>query len=87
VRGALGVLHGQGGAIARPGDASRPWADVGLLARVRWALTSRIFIDMQGGALVTLVRDRFHFEMPEVAIHKVPAIGATGSVSVGAFFW
>jgi hypothetical protein len=86
-RVAAGVLHGQGVQIAQPRDESRPWLDAGLIGDARWTPLRPLFLELYGGLIIPLLRDRFHFDTPDVTIHQVPDLGGVAGADVGLSFW
>jgi hypothetical protein len=82
-------LHGEGGALDAQGlgvsperSEVRPWIAVGLLGRVRVVAISPFFLELSGGALVPLQRDRFYFE-PDSTVFRPPAITGLAGAAVG----
>jgi hypothetical protein len=86
-RVSAGALHGEGVQIFQPHKETRPWVDVGLVVVARWAPVSPVFVELSGGPLVPLLRDRFHFDDPDVTIHQAPAVGGVAGADVGVSFW
>jgi hypothetical protein len=80
-----GDLQGVG-KIAHPRDASRMWLAVEGLARGRLKVGSPLFLEVEAGAVVPLLRYTFVFD-PGTYIYAVPAIGAKGSAGIGLYFW
>jgi hypothetical protein len=65
--------------------AKRPWFSVGAAAHARLALGARWFVELGAGILFPLVRDRVLLT-PDTTVHRVPAVGALGELSVGVEF-
>jgi hypothetical protein len=66
-------------------SAVRPWFALGPVARVRLDLGSRVFIELEGGLLLAVVRDRFFVE-PGTLVYRAPLVGATTAFAVGLGF-
>jgi hypothetical protein len=65
--------------------ARRPWFSVGAAAHARLALGARWFAELGAGVLFPLVRDRVLLT-PDTTVHRVPAVGALGELSIGVEF-
>jgi hypothetical protein len=63
----------------------RPWFALGPVARVRLELGSAVFIELEGGLLFAVVRDRFFVE-PGTLVYRAPLAGATTAFAVGLVF-
>jgi hypothetical protein len=87
MRADAGSLRGEGSNIAHPSHETRLWADVGAVARGRWAPWRGFFLEIQGGLVFPLTRDRFHFDVPDVTINRAPAAGGTAAAGAGVRFW
>jgi hypothetical protein len=83
-------VHGEGGAADVSGvgvsparSETRPWLAAGVLGRVRYVAISPFFIEIYGGADVTLQRDRFFFE-PDSTVFRAPLVSgyATGALGL-----
>lgn len=81
-RAEAGVLDASGST-----ETLRPWLAPGAMAVARWAVADRVFLQLEGGAVVPLVRDRFFFEDPTSLAYAVPPVDARGSVAAGVRFW
>ncbi len=86
-RGDLGALQGEGASIAQPHDSTRFWLDLGAVARARWAPVGPLFLELEGGVLFPLWRDEFHFDAPDIGIHRAAPVSALAAADVGARFW
>ncbi len=86
--------HGEVGAIdvgLDTASSGRAWAALGATARVRWvpvlAGTSvRPFVELGGGFVAPLARDRFHFGLSQSEI-VAPAVMPSFGVGIGALVW
>jgi hypothetical protein len=82
----------EAGALEATGDASssrtstRPWISAGALVRARLVIVGGLFVEVEGGAYVPIVRDRFFLE-PDETVHRAPVVSAAGASSLGASFW
>ena len=82
-----GSLEADGAGMAVSLRTTRPWLAGGGLALVRWTPVEPLFVQLEGGATVAFVRDRFSFDDPPALLYAVPAIGPLASAAVGARFW
>lgn len=64
---------------------SRPWAAVGLHARIAYAPTRRLFVEVGGGAVTPLVRDELVVE-PTLSLYRAPVVVPVGEASLGLRF-
>ncbi|TMQ19649.1 MAG: hypothetical protein E6J90_17485, partial [Deltaproteobacteria bacterium] len=69
----LGAVHASGAQIVNQRDLTRLWLAIGAHGRVGLPLYQNIFAQLQLGASVPLVRDRYLFA-PNVAIHETPLV-------------
>lgn len=65
--------------------ASRPWAALGLQARVAYTPVRRLFVELAGGATVPLVRDELVVD-PGLFLYRAPALVASAEAAVGLHF-
>ncbi len=86
-------VRGEGGALAATGTgvdvartSTRPWLTFGLLARIRATVVGSLFVEVEGGALAPVVRDRFFLE-PSATVQHVPVVAAAGAAGGGVTFW
>lgn len=66
----LGVLEGEGTAIAEAGSDTRPWIAPDAALRIR-ARAGRAAVELEGTLAVPVVRDRYYIA-PANTIHEVP---------------
>jgi hypothetical protein len=78
-----GILHGQGGDLAHPAAATRPWIAPTIAARAQWTIAAAIHVELEAGLTVPLIRDRFVFDTPPVDAHAAPPIAGFASLGVG----
>jgi hypothetical protein len=85
----LPCVEVEGGALAASGQDvvparsdTRPWVALGALARVRYVPISPLFLEIDGGLRLPLLRDRFFFE-PDNTVFRAPAISAFGGGTLG----
>ncbi len=76
----VGLVRAGGGMIVNQRDLTRLWLAAGAHATARYPLTARIFGQLQLGASLPFVRDRYIFA-PNVQIHETAAI--TGWLAIG----
>jgi hypothetical protein len=65
-------------------DMQRPWMAAGSLVHVRWVMR-RFFVDLEGGVMFPLLRERFYVE-PSTSIYQVPAVTGAGGLALGVYF-
>jgi len=58
----------------------RPWLSFDALAHVRWHLLPAIYLEIGGGAVFPVWRDRVFFE-PDITVHQVPNVGWLGEIA------
>jgi hypothetical protein len=79
----VGLLSGEGIAVAMPSSSRFLWAAAGAVARLRWAPGARVAVEAQAGLVAPLVRTTFVFEMPRLEVARIPAVVAAGGVAIG----
>jgi hypothetical protein len=77
-----GTLSGTGRAVAQPVSQSGAWGSVGAAAHLAARLSSRIGVDLSGGALAPLFPRHFVFETPQRDIARTATVSEV--VSLGA---
>jgi hypothetical protein len=84
----LGALRAQGRGMSQPRDAASLWSDVGLVLRLRLAVTARLSLEAQGSFIFPLTRPSF--EIMDLVSHTPTADYSTsrlgGSAAVGAAY-
>ena len=81
----LGAVHASGAQIVNQRDLTRLWLAIGAHGRVGLPLYQNIFAQLQLGASVPLVRDRYLFA-PNVAIHETPLVTGWLVLGIGLQF-
>jgi hypothetical protein len=81
--GELGMLSGEGVAVGTPKTTRFLWAAAGGGLRSRWSPGSRLTVEAQATLAAPFERTTFIFEMPRVEVAKVPAVVASGGLSIG----
>jgi hypothetical protein len=81
----VGVVRARGEMIVNQRDLTRLWLAAGLHGSARVAISARVFGQLQLGAAMPLVRDRYLFA-PNVAIHETPSVTGWMVVGVGVRF-
>jgi hypothetical protein len=82
----LGAIHGEGRRISQPKQTVSLWTDVGLMLRLRLAVTARLLLEVQGALTLPLHRPTFDIVdmgSPTTA-YSVPRLG--GSAGIGAAY-
>jgi hypothetical protein len=85
LRGEFGALEAQGGNIVPARDDRRAWLALGAVGRARWILAGPIFVELEAGLRVPLVRAQYFFE-PNNVVHRPPAVGAIAAAGLGVSF-
>jgi hypothetical protein len=82
----------EGGALAvvpygveLPEKRVRPWFAAGLLARAEWSFLRPLFLDADLDVLLRATDDRFYF-VPDTTFYRVPVVGGSGGIGLGAHF-
>ena len=77
-----GTLSARGLLVVPSRSASRPWAAGGLLARSRYFLLPRFFVEVSAALLAPFVRDRFFFE-PGTTVFRPPVVTGSAAAALG----
>jgi hypothetical protein len=85
VRTELAALYAKGRGVEPVRSDVRPWAALGLVARVRVELVAPLFVELEAALLVAAVRDRFYVE-PFAVVYRPPVLGGSSAFAVGAAF-
>jgi hypothetical protein len=87
----LGVLRGQGRNLDRPEKVMDPWIDLGPVARIRVAVSTRLFVEAQG--MVVFPLRRLTFDMHDAGpgqaattVFTVPRLGVLAGIGVAFEF-
>lgn len=78
----LGRLSGTGRHTVDPATEFGLWWALGTTMRAGLDLFDTLRVELEGGAIFPLTRDRFYFD-PDITAHEVPAAGFTGAIGVG----
>lgn len=70
-----GIARGVGSEIAVEREKIRAWFDVSAGLRLQLRATPWLDVELAGGVLVPITRDRWVFDTPEVVLHETPAAG------------
>ncbi len=81
-----GVLLAAGVDVQPTRDATRAWVTIGPLLRGRLGLAGPLFVELEVGAFLPLVRDRFFLE-PNRALFRAPIVAFSAASGVGVTFW
>ena len=71
--------------VGLPERAVRPWFAAGLVARAEWWILRPLFLDVDVDVLLHATDDRFYF-VPDTTLYRVPVVGASGGLGLGAHF-
>lgn len=81
----LGAVRAGGDMIINQRDLNRLWLAAGGHATGKLPLSDRIFAQLQVGAAIPLVRDRYLFA-PNVSIHETPSVTGWAVLGLGVVF-
>jgi hypothetical protein len=81
----LAALYAAGRAVDPVRSDVRPWFAAGAVGRARLDLSAPLFLELEGGMLFAIVRDRFLVE-PGTLVYRAPLVGATTAFAVGVAF-
>ncbi len=81
----VGGLRARGMEIVNAAESDRLWLAAGVFAGLRHDMTSGIFGELQLGASLPVVRDRFYFQ-PNVLIHQASPVTTWLTVGAGYRF-
>jgi hypothetical protein len=71
--------------VGLPERRVRPWFAAGLLARAQWSFLRPMFLDADVDVLLRATDDRFYF-VPDTTVYRVPIVGASAGIGLGAHF-
>ena len=83
VRLSAGTLGASPTNVEAPREVQVPWLATGAVARIRWVIEHRVFIELEGGILFPLLRESFVAD-PGSVVYSVPAAGGTFGSGVGS---
>lgn len=79
----LGVQAGEAFGVTRPERGNAPWLALPLAATLRWSLTRRVGLHVEGGAAIPLLRRQFAIENLGAVFRPAPAaLRASAGVEV-----
>jgi hypothetical protein len=81
-----GALHASGVDLKVSRSDTRLWFAVGAVARAQLRITGPLFAELEVGAFLPIVRDRFFFE-PDSTLFRAPIVGWSGAAGLGVAFW
>jgi hypothetical protein len=79
-----GVLDAIASNLPGATNMQRAWMAAGSLVHVRWVVR-RFFVDLEGGIVVPLLRERFYVE-PSTGVYQVPTVTGAGGLALGVYF-
>ena len=82
----LGSLAASASGVPRAQDRARPWAAPAVSARLAWSPMRVVFVELEGGAALPLVRDELAVD-PSVSLYRAPAVMPFVQASGGVRFW
>jgi hypothetical protein len=81
----LGALGASPRGVSFGHGATQPWASAGAVVRLAWAPTSMIFLEIEGGGRLPIVRPAFEF-LPATTLYRVPSASALVETGLGLRF-
>jgi hypothetical protein len=85
----IGRTHATGlkvGDIVHPQADDPLWLAFPVVGRIRLEIASILSLELEGGPIATIMRQKFVFMSPNETIHQVPAFGAVASLGAGVHF-
>lgn len=82
---AVGVLDAAGAGIATPRSETRAWFAATVHGRLVWAVAPALAIELEGGAILPILRESFFFD-PNILVYRAPAISGFGRLGLGVRF-
>jgi hypothetical protein len=80
-----GVLSARAVRLDRTKDRSRPWIMPHAVARLSWAPVRILFVEVQGGLGIPVVRDELVVD-PTVSVYRAPALVPIAEIGAGLHF-
>ncbi len=80
-----GVLYARGRDVTPVRSALRPWVALGPALRVSVTVAGPVFVELEAGAPIPFVRDRFFFAS-STTLFRTSAVGVAGALGVGVAF-
>jgi hypothetical protein len=80
-----GLLSAQAVGLPTSRERTRPWIAPNVAGRLRAGLGRFVFLEIQGGVAVPLVRDELVVD-PAVSVYRAPAVAPFGEIAAGARF-
>ncbi len=84
-RAELAALYAKGLDVAPAQGHVRPWVGLGAIARMRLDVGGPFFVEVEGGAAISVIRDRFYVE-PSIAVFRPPPVSGSVASGVGLSF-
>lgn len=81
----FGALDASAPRLAQRQDRTRPWITPSVTARLSWAPMKNLFVEIEGGATVPLVRDEIAVD-PAISLYRAPAFAPSAQVGAGVRF-
>jgi hypothetical protein len=81
----LAALFAKGRDVVPVRSDVRPWFAAGPIGRARLELSGPFFLELEGGVMLAMVRDRFFVE-PGTLVYRAPLVGATTAFALGLAF-
>ena len=81
----LAALFAKGRDVVPVRSDVRPWFAAGPIGRARLELSGPVFLELEGGMMFAMVRDRFFVE-PGTLVYRAPLVGATTAFALGLAF-
>jgi hypothetical protein len=73
----VGELRGQGSNTSNPHSRPVTWLAAGFSARLEWLAHRSLAVEVEGGVVAPVHRDRFVFQPKPEVVHAIPALAAS----------
>jgi hypothetical protein len=77
-----GAVRAEGDIAVAPRSATKPWVTVEAALRAQFFVTPRFFLEVNGGAIVSLLATRYFFE-PDHTLFVTPRLTARAGLGLG----
>jgi hypothetical protein len=85
VRFEAGAINASGSNVVPTREVTLPWLAAGALGRAEWAVAEPLFVELEAGARVPLVRVRYVFE-PNSEYYRSPVVAGFATAGIGVHF-
>lgn len=85
VRFEAGAVNAAGSNVVPAREVTRAWLAAGAVGRAEWAVGGPVFVELEAGARVPLVRIHYVFE-PDTEYYRTPVVAGFASAGIGVHF-